>query len=193
MLQERNAHSSSELDALSTLIFTQLLALDRLRDAQTVCTYVHIGSEVRTTELIHWALSEGKSVLVPIIDKTCTTLRFSEIKDLDRELEPGTFGVLEPKSEFRRITSLEKADAILVPGVAWDLRGYRLGYGAGLYDRSINALQTPKWKIGLAFTFQIIPELPASRFDTRVEQIVSDRRTITTISEPDQEARNQNK
>ena len=191
MLQKRNAHSSSELDALSISIFKHLSSLQRLREAQTVCTYVHIGSEVRTRELIHWALNKGKSVIVPITDETHTTLRFSEIKDLDRELEPGAFGVPEPKSEFRRITPLEKADVILVPGVAWDLRGYRLGYGAGLYDRSINALQTPKWKIGLAFTFQIIPELPTSRFDTRVEQIVTDHMTILTI--PDQQTRNQNK
>ena len=80
---------------------------------------------------------------------------------------------------------MEQVDVILVPGVAWDRRGYRIGYGAGYYDRSINSLVTSVFKIGLAYEFQLVVRIPTSRYDRRVDEIVTELRVIDTgLKEP---------
>lgn len=135
---------------------------------------------MRTREIVDWALADGKRVIVPITDRANKRLVFSELKAPNRELEKGAFGILEPKVEFRKPVPLEEADVVLVPGVAWDRRGYRIGYGAGYYDRSINSLQKHTTKIGLAYEFQIVPSIPTIRYDRRVDDIVTEGRIIKT-------------
>ena len=182
MLILRNSKPSEELDALSDRIAARLLGLHEIKNATIVSTYLHIGSEVRTSRIFNLLLSEGKKVIVPVTDKANRRLVFSEIKCPERELVRGTFGILEPAAEFRRPTPLEQADIILVPGVAWDLRGYRIGYGAGYYDRSISSLQKFLPKIGLSYEFQIVERIPNSEFDRRVDRLVTERRVVNTNS-----------
>ncbi len=182
MLALRNSKPDSELDYLSSEINVNLLELTAVRNSRTISTYLHTGSEVRTKEIVEWALSNGKRIIVPITDRASKRLIFSELKSPAHELERGAYGILEPKPEFRRPVRLEEADVVLVPGVAWDRRGYRIGYGAGYYDRSINAMQTRVMKVGLAYEFQLVPSVPRSRYDRRVDKIATERRMIDTIS-----------
>jgi len=180
MLTLRNSTPIAELEALSFRIFSKLIEVPEIQRSQTVSTYLHTGSEVRTREIVDWLLSKGKRVIVPISDKPRKRLLFSELRDPEKELAPGTYRILEPKLEFRRPVRLDEADVILVPGVAWDKRGYRLGYGAGYYDRSINSLVKSVFKIGLAYEFQIVDRVPRSRYDRRVDEIVTELRVIDT-------------
>lgn len=180
MLALRNSKPNSELDSLSSEINANLLELAAVRNSRTISTYLHTGSEVRTKEIVEWALSNGKRIIVPITDRVNKRLSFSELKAPAHELEKGAYGILEPKPEFRRPVRLEEADVVLVPGVAWDRRGYRIGYGAGYYDRSLNAMQTRVMKVGLAYEFQLVPSVPRSRYDRRVDQIATERRIIDT-------------
>jgi 5-formyltetrahydrofolate cyclo-ligase len=180
MLAFRNSTPAAELDALSSRIFTKLVELPEIQKAQTVSTYLHTGSEVRTRKIVDWLLSKGKRVVVPISDRPNKRLLFSELRDPEKELAPATYGILEPKLEFRRPIPLEQADVILVPGVAWDRRGYRIGYGAGYYDRSINSLLASVLKIGLAYEFQLVERIPTSRYDRRVDEILTELRVIDT-------------
>ena len=180
ILALRNSKPTEELDGLSSKIAGRLLELPEMKSSRTVSTYLDTGSEVRTKEIVKQLLSESKRVVVPITDKPGKRLVFSELKDPEKELEPGTFGILEPTSEFRRPVRLDEADAVLVPGIVWDLRGYRIGYGAGYYDRSINALRKPILKIGLSYEFQIVQRVPISRHDRRVDRIVTEFRVMNT-------------
>lgn len=182
MLAVRNNVPSRELDILSSRIAGRLFDLREFADAGTISLYMHIGSEVRTSEILSWCLSHQKRVIVPIIEKANRRLLFSELKAPQRELEPGTFGILEPKPEFLRLVNLKEADVALVPGVAWDVHGYRIGYGGGYYDRSINSLHSHLATIGLAYEFQILRELPRTRYDRPVHKIVTERRTLSTRS-----------
>jgi 5-formyltetrahydrofolate cyclo-ligase len=182
MLALRNSKPVVELDSLSREVESRLLELPVMRKAKTVSTYLHIGSEVRTSGIVNWAISNGKRIIVPVTDRANLRLVFSEIRQPTKELGRGFRGIPEPKPEFRRPVRLEEADVVLVPGVAWDQRGYRIGYGSGYYDRSINALQSQPTKLGLAYEFQIVPVLPRTRFDRRVDKIVTERRSIETIS-----------
>lgn len=107
-------------------------------------------------------------------------LTFSEIRGLDKELEIGAFGIREPKPEFLHPVRLEEAQVVLVPGIAWDYRGYRIGYGGGYYDRTINSLHTSVFMIGLAYEFQIVKQIPTGRYDRRVDKLVTEKRVINT-------------
>ena len=179
MLALRNSKPTSELDQLSSKITARLLELAKVKEARTISTYLDIGSEVRTRGLVEWAIENGKRIIVPVVDKANQRLTFSEFKAAE-ELERGAHGIPEPKREFRRPVALEQADVILVPGVAWDQRGFRIGYGAGYYDRSINALRTHVTTVGLAYEFQFVSNVPRSRYDRRVDRIVTESKIIDT-------------
>jgi len=184
MLALRNSKPFAELDSLSRDVESRLIAIPALQNAKIISTYLHVGSEVRTSGIVDWALSSGKRIIVPVTNSGNLHLSFSELRIPAKELERGFRGIPEPKPEFRRPVRLEEADVVLIPGVAWDKRGYRIGYGAGYYDRCINALQSQPTKIGLAYEFQLVPVLPRTRFDRRVDTIVTDRRIIETIHAP---------
>lgn len=178
MLALRNSKSIQELDSLSADITRRLLELPEIISADTVSTYLHIGSEVRTSRIVDWLISNGRKVIIPITDKPNKRLIFTELRLPEKELQRGALGIPEPKPEFRRTVPLEQADIVLVPGVAWDLRGYRIGYGTGYYDRSLNSLRRPVPKIGLSYEFQIVERIPNGRFDRRVDKLVTERRSV---------------
>jgi 5-formyltetrahydrofolate cyclo-ligase len=117
MLSLRNSHNPSELDELSVKITKNVVRIGWVAEARTICTYLHTGSEVRTGQIVDWALSRGKRVIVPITIKAEKHLLFSELRATE-ELEKGVFGIPEPKSEFRRPVPLDEADVVLVPGIA---------------------------------------------------------------------------
>ena len=174
--------STPQLDCLSSRISRKLFGLAEVKNAKTVSLYMHKGSEVRTEEVVAWCLAFAKRVIVPVTDGVSKRLIFSELHDPNRELHVGTFGILEPKPEFLHPVSLEEAEVVLVPGIAWDLQGYRVGYGGGYYDRTINSLQRRLLTIGLAYEFQLVEQVPASRYDRAVNKVVTERRVITTRS-----------
>lgn len=178
MLALRNSRLHTELDDLSTQITANVIRLGWVTGSSILCTYLQTGSEVRTGQIVDWALSMGKKVIVPVTIKSEKRMFFSELRNSKLELERGTFGIPEPKPEFRRPVPLEKADLVLVPGVAWDVHGYRVGYGGGYYDRSLNSLQKRIRTIGLAYEFQIIGDVPRTKHDRRVDKLVTETRTV---------------
>lgn len=180
MLALRNSKATAELDSLSSRIALRLYALPEIKGAKTISTYIHTGSEVQTMGIVKWSLAEGKRVIVPVTDKTNKRLTFSDLRAPESELVPGTFGIPEPKPEFLRPVSLEEAEVVLVPGVAWDQRGYRIGYGGGFYDRAINSLYRNPMKIGLSYEFQIVSRIPTTAYDRPVEKVVTENRIIVT-------------
>jgi len=182
MLTIRNSISGAQLEYLSSKISERLFKLAEIEDAQTVSMYLHIGSEVRTGEILAWCIARGKRVIVPVTNKQNRRLVFSELKSPEKELQVGNFGIPEPTPESLHPIPLEEAQVVLVPGIAWDLRGYRIGYGGGYYDRSINALHKEMPTIGLAYELQIVREIPTSRYDRRANKLVTERRVITTQS-----------
>jgi 5-formyltetrahydrofolate cyclo-ligase len=180
MLALRNSKSIQELDELSSQIIDRLLRLETVREARMLSSYLEVGSEVRTMGLVRWALRNGKRLIVPVIYKASNSLVFSELKSPGEELGRGTHGIPEPKPEFLRPVPLGQADVVIVPGVAWDNEGFRVGYGGGYYDRSINALRTHVLKVGLAYEFQLVPKIPRSFYDRCVDIVLTERRSIRT-------------
>jgi 5-formyltetrahydrofolate cyclo-ligase len=180
MLARRNSFQRAQLDHLSSKISQRLITVREFEAAKTVSTYINTGSELSTAEILAWCLDQGKRVIIPVTDKANRRLIFSELRVPDRELERGTFGILEPKPEFLRLVPLEEAQVVLVPGIAWNLQGYRIGYGGGYYDRTINSIQSRVLTIGLAYEFQIIRRIPTTRYDRAVHRMVTELRVINT-------------
>ncbi len=182
MLARRNSISQATIEQLSEKISQRLFELQEFQNATTISTYLNTRSEVSTDPIVSWCISHGKRVIIPVTNRPSRRLIFSEVRDPGRELELGTFGIREPKPESLRPVPLEEAEVALVPGVAWDHRGYRIGYGGGYYDRTINSLRSHLLSIGLAYEFQIVNRVPTNRYDQPVDKLVTERRVINTRS-----------
>lgn len=163
----------------SALIKDSLENLHEYQAAETVSYFVSFRSEVNTVPVIKQALENGKRVLLPITELEEKQLLFSELRNFDVELAPGTYGILEPKPEYIRPVSGEAIELILAPGLVFDLAGYRVGYGGGFYDKFLATLEKRPLVVALAFDFQVIDEpVPHEDFDIPVDLIITEKRLI---------------
>ena len=175
ILKLRNSLSPEERREKSKQIKEKLFTLFAFKTAKAVLLYAAKGSEVETKEMIEEALSSGKKVGLPIVSEK--DLLFSQILEF-KELSPSVFGILEPKKRYRPLP-LERIDLVIVPGIAFDPKGNRLGFGRGFYDRFLSKISKRILKIGLAFELQVISEsLPSHRRDVAVNKIITEKRVI---------------
>ena len=133
---------------LSEAVMGNVITSTEFTRSAVIASYVAKSDEVRTEGIIRHSLKVGKRVLVPLTSPSSSTLVFSELHDYDNELAPGSFGVLEPKEEYIRPVPLEEANLVLVPLVAWDYRGHRLGYGKGYFDSALAQSGCPRSRWG---------------------------------------------
>jgi 5-formyltetrahydrofolate cyclo-ligase len=176
-LRKRRSVGPKELAAQSSLVAAKLLSLKEYAGARLLVSYCAKDDEVQTRAIIERALKDGKRVAVILTDKRSKTLNFSEIQSFDDDLAPGTFGILEPKQERIRPVSLAEADIVLVPLLAWDDKGQRLGYGAGYFDRALAGAKRIT-KVGLALESQRLPNIPMSWHDVPLDIVVTEKRVV---------------
>jgi 5-formyltetrahydrofolate cyclo-ligase len=176
-LRRRKALDPRELAAKSALVAANLLSLEEYSSARLIASYCALPDEVQTRAIIERALNDGKRVAVAVTDVPSKTLSFSEIESYEEDLAPGTFGILEPRHERRRPVSLAEADVVLLPLLAWDEKGQRLGYGAGYFDRAL-AVARGTTKVGLGLESQRLPDIPTSRHDVPLDIVVTETRVV---------------
>jgi len=173
-LEKRNLLSKEDIIKKSLEIKKKMFSLSEFNNANTILFYVSKDSEVYTYGMIRELLNKkNKKTVVPKVKKE--NLVLSLLCNFN-ELEKGAFNVLEPKPECIRIINPTKIEVALIPGIAFDLRGHRVGYGKGYYDRLLK--KTKALKIGLAFEEQIIDNLPNEYEDVAMDLIVTDKRII---------------
>ena len=158
---ERERHSSS----------IEKLLLAELNGENPVMIYVSKPPEVITTGIIGSLLGRGTGVVVPIIKTADCSLRLSYLRDLS-SLSVSTFSVPEPVGN-EIPASPESVRVVVVPMIAYDRNGHRLGYGAGYYDRFLSSSSRMK-KIGIAFSCQEIESVPADENDVRMDVIITE-------------------
>ena len=178
ILALRRGLPAAERAARSRLIWDRISRLACYQRADLVLGYMAFDHEVLTDGLIRQAMASGKHIVLPIVQADRQQLALYAIEDFDRDLTPGYRGILEPRPRRARAVAPEALDLALVPGVAFDLRGGRLGFGAGFYDRLLGRLPGEVPKLGMAFDFQVIPRLPHQPHDVMLDAIVTDRRVI---------------
>jgi len=176
MLQARNAMTREEIAAGSLAIVKRLVDLEEIRRASTLMVYLAFGSEVITDGLILWGWGEGKRVVVPRCHPGSREMTACRIDGFD-ELEKGHYGIREPKAGHVRPVPRGEIEAVVVPAVAFDRRGCRVGYGGGYYDRFLPE-EPQAARIGAAFARQIVMAIPADSHDVTVGIIVTEAEVI---------------
>ena len=162
----------------SAEIARKLLALEFYAHARAIHIYVSWQEEVDTHELIRARLQADRRVLTPKINPTTKSLEHYVIPHF-HALVPGAFGILEPSREHGAVLSedFNMIDLIIVPGLGFDRKGNRLGYGGGYYDRVLAEIATPK--VALAFAAQVVNTIPAEAHDQGVDFIITEREVIS--------------
>jgi 5-formyltetrahydrofolate cyclo-ligase len=168
--------SVSEITSKSRLIQQRVLRFPPYLRSRAVALYSPSGNEVATEDIRDHALQAGKKLFYPKLE-TGTDLHLVRLEASDK-MAPGRYGILEPTGVESLAKDDEEGLAVFVPGLAFDLRGNRLGRGKGWYDRALASLGVAARFIALAYEFQIVDEIPTDSWDRKVHHIITERRTI---------------
>jgi 5-formyltetrahydrofolate cyclo-ligase len=173
----RAALPPSAIAERSKRIVENLLALETWDPAGTVALFMSLPDEVQLDALIARAREQGKRVVLPVVtDAPALTFRAPFEHGASHSFVTSAYGIREP-GEDAPVVAPDAIDLMIVPALAIDPRGHRIGYGAGYYDHTL-ALATAAQIIGVAFDFQLIAEVPERPADVRVHWIVTDRRVL---------------
>lgn len=173
VVERRGRLSADERAEKSEAIASRVLSLPEVRAAGTVMAFWSFGSEVETSPLIERLHGAGKRVLLPRTDA-------DEVAAVG--YAPGdpvvatSFGAMEPAGP--EVVRPEEVDVVIAPGVAFDRRGARVGYGGGFYDRFLSRTRPDAPVVAIAFSVQIVDEVPEGRGDRRVDAIVTEDEVI---------------
>ncbi len=171
--RSREALDRSAAERLSGLIQRRVIEWEGYRQSRAILLYSTHEREVATNALFADASAAGKSIYYPRLTAERDRLEIVAVRDL-ATLRPGSYGILEPQGE--EIANPRDLDRLLicVPGLAFSLSGVRLGRGGGHYDRLLAAVAPPAVAAGLAYSFQLLDELPSRPHDRRLDFIVTE-------------------
>ncbi|OGD87669.1 5-formyltetrahydrofolate cyclo-ligase [Candidatus Curtissbacteria bacterium RIFCSPLOWO2_12_FULL_38_9] len=175
ILLKRQALTTDQVTKLSSIIISKILRLKKIKDFQNYLIYLPTKNEVDTKLLIHFLIQNRKNIYVPALVENDWTI--SQFKSLDG-LVKNKYKTLQPK-KISAVSS-NKIDVAIVPGVAFDKKGVRLGYGKGVYDNLLKKFKG--LKIGLAYEFQIVERLPAESHDLKTDLIVTEKQVVNLAS-----------
>lgn len=178
IIAARMGQSDSEIAMKSARVAEHVKSLPEFQKAGLVMFYIDFRKEVATGELIKYSLEQGKRVVIPITDTKNIRLIPSELKDFPADLMSGTWGILEPKPECVRPVEPTEIDFVIVPGVSFDEKGNRLGYGGGFYDRFLRLTRPDTAFAALAFEMQIRDDVCPEEHDYPVHYVVTEDRII---------------
>ncbi|MDS0528260.1 5-formyltetrahydrofolate cyclo-ligase [Clostridium sp. SHJSY1] len=142
------------------------------KEAKNIFIYIGFGSEINTAEYICEFLEEGKNIYVPRIDLEKKVMDAVNIHSL-KELKENKFGILEPDNN-EEVIEKKLLDLIIVPGVAFDLWGGRVGYGGGYYDKYMSDIDETIHKLALCYQFQVLKDLPREEHDIKINEIITE-------------------
>ena len=172
-----NRNAQPDKDEVSQRICVTFAALPEYASAKTVLFYVDVRSEVRTRHYLATALTHGKKIVVPWCNEH-GELELFHLESMD-ELSIGMYRILEPKSELRSLRAKqvtpEELDLVMVPGVAFDRTGARMGHGKGYYDKLLQHARPDAPLVALAFESQLFPEIPTAAHDIFMDKIITEK------------------
>ena len=183
-LERRSALGAQRRRAAGAAIRRRLGELPWITRARTLLAYASFGDEVDLDPLLEAHIARGVGVFLPwVADRRPPTLEMSRVTDLGA-LVRGTMGIREPDPARRRRGRVDRLDVVIAPGVAFDGRGRRVGYGGGYYDRLLLRLRPGTPVVAVAFDTQVIDAVPVGPHDLPVHVIVTETRTIVA-ADPD--------
>ena len=168
----RESMTRSLAATLSARVQTTFLGADIYRESQAMVLYSALGGEVSTESIFSDSLGAGRAIFYPRLNRTLDTLSLHEVESRS-DLAPGAYGILEPETPAIDTASMGPC-LIVVPGVAFTVRGERMGRGGGHYDRLMAELPLHAITVGLAYSFQLLDYLPQADWDQRLNFVVTE-------------------
>ncbi len=167
----------AERETYNRRIWERFFQLEAVKRAKTVMIYYGVGTEIDTVPLIEGLLSQGKTVGLPVCREDMN-LDIGRIKSL-RQVKARHFKhftLMEPwNTPFLEPAVLDMA---VIPGIAFDIKGNRLGHGAGYYDRFLSSVPPKVYKLGLAYDIQIMAQIPVAEHDRPMDGLLTPTRSI---------------
>jgi 5-formyltetrahydrofolate cyclo-ligase len=171
--QKRETLSKDFVQTSSKIIHDFLFSLTQYKQAKMIMPYIAFNNEVETLPIIENAFQNGKSICVSQIikeNKTIIPLKIKSVQDID-------FSIKIPQPKNGEICNIEDMDISIIPGIAFDIYGNRIGFGAGYYDKFLSNFK--KIKIAIAFDFQVLEEkIPVYPYDIPMDIIITEKRII---------------
>lgn len=176
----RQKLSLERKSALDNKIFNKIISLKAYQESQMIITFVSTAIEVDTHRLIEHSLKKGKTVVVPRCIDGTRDMAFYKINSME-DLEIATFSVLEPKTDVCEKVTNYRNSICIVPGLVFDMKGNRLGYGKGYYDRFLKNYKNKT--VGVCYAFCTVNKLITGRFDKPVNFLITDKYIKRTFKE----------
>ncbi len=175
ILGRRDAMDPCSRTALSRAIVRDIIEISVYRRSNTVMAYASFGSELQTDEFMRHVLHQGKILLLPRVNLQKGSLDLYRVRDPVRDLRVGTWGIREPRPDRCVRVDPHAIDFVLVPGLAFDARGGRLGYGGGFYDKLLaHGLSPCAWLVAGAFKSQMVEKVPVDGHDVPMDVVVTE-------------------
>lgn len=181
MAKAIDAFSKEELEEKTSRIEARLFEFANFLESNISLLYVNHGFEVNTRRIIERCLGYNKIIILPSFNTDTFQMKLMKVDNLGTDLKMGPRGILEPNADNCKIVPIERIDIAIIPGVALDEKGGRVGSGEGFYDRFIPKLPITTRKVSLAFECQIIPQVPMESHDKYVDIIITEKRIIYKI------------
>ena len=181
ILALREAMPPAARSAASRAIIDKVCGLPQYAEATVVLTYMGFGSEIETQSFFERIIADGKIAVLPRVDRASQTLMLHAARSTS-DLLTGKWGIREPGADAPQV-SINEVDFLLMPGVAFDRFGNRLGYGRGYYDKLLVIADPALTRVAAAFSCQIVEAVPVGPNDQRIDSII----TESEIIKPDHE------
>ena len=178
IIQKRKALGDLEKDEKNLAIAQRLFGMDEFKKSKTVFCFLSTSFEVQTERIIRESLRLGKQVLVPLVDSGGENLHTSRIPSMDIDFVIGEHGVRQPTPEFWNIVPFLGIDFVVVPGLAFDNFGNRIGYGGGFYDKFFKKITRDVSRVAVSYDFQLFNLVPHSDLDEPVHFLITETKAL---------------
>ena len=178
MIARRDALPQSERERIAQALTERLVALPEYRPARSVLATMSIASEWSTRPFLDRARADGKTVVLPRLTPPPRRLALHAVEDLERHLVPGVWNIPEPDPDRCPAVTLADVDFALIPALAVDEAGYRLGYGAGYFDKLLAGRGTRPFCVTALPAGFVVESLPHESHDVAVDLVIDERGPI---------------
>jgi len=175
------ALSANEIAEKTKAIENRLFDFANFLESKITLLYVNNKHEVLTANILKRAYIYNKIVVLPVYNTENFEMELKKVDNLEKDLNPGPRDILQPDESRCKVVPIDKIDIAIIPAVALDEKGGRIGSGKGYYDRLIPRLAITTRKVALAFEEQIIPQVPIESHDKHVDIIITENRVIYKI------------
>tara|TARA_B110000196_G_scaffold208206_1_gene178490 strand:- start:16 stop:627 length:612 start_codon:yes stop_codon:yes gene_type:complete len=181
IIKKRGELGGLEKNEKSLAISKRLFGMDEFKKSKTVFCFLSTLFEVQTEKIIRESLRLGKHVLVPLLDPEEGNLQASRIPSMDIDFMIGKYGIKQPTLKSRDIVACSNIDFVVVPGLAFDNIGNRIGYGAGFYDKFFKKISSGVTRVAVSYDFQLLNLVPHSDLDEPVHFLITETQALRCL------------